>query len=88
LLDKTLGQLNGNKVLNKNKSDILHFWLTPDDNNNTVLIKGTAKGSKGVIPSGGQKPPISIAGDKLEWKNAQKILKKAKASLIIKRTIP
>jgi len=31
-----------------------------------VLSKGIAKASKGVIPNGGQEPPISIAGDKLE----------------------
>ena len=40
----------------------------PLDNNKIVLSRGIAKGSKGVIPCGGQIPPISIAGDKLEWK--------------------
>ena len=47
-----------------------------------------AKGFKGSIPNGGQEPPISIAGDKLEWKKAQNIEKKANASLTMKRTIP
>lgn len=41
-----------------------------------------------VIPKGGQVPPISIAGDKLEWKNAQNIDRKANNSLIINNTIP
>jgi hypothetical protein len=42
------------------------IWLSPLDNNNKVLIKGIANASKGVIPIGGQHPPISSAGDKLE----------------------
>jgi hypothetical protein len=42
------------------------LWQTPLDNNKKVLSKGIAKGSKGEIPKGGQIPPISIAGDKLE----------------------
>jgi hypothetical protein len=32
------------------------------------LIKGIAHAFKGVIPTGGQVEPISIAGDKLECK--------------------
>jgi hypothetical protein len=35
-------------------------------NNKKVFNRGIAKGSNGVIPIGGQLPPISIAGDKLE----------------------
>jgi len=62
--------------------------VAPDDNNKNVLSKGIAKGFKGVIPKGGQIPPISTAGDKLEWKNAQNTDKKANTSLMIKRTIP
>jgi hypothetical protein len=49
----------------KIKSDILHFRQTPDERSKKVLSKGIAKGFKGVIPIGGQIPPISIAGDKL-----------------------
>ena len=41
-----------------------------------------------MIPWGGQTPPISMAGDKLEWKKAQKILKKANTSLTINRITP
>lgn len=52
----------------------------PLDNNKKVLSNGIAKGSNGVIPKGGQVPPISIAGDKLEWKKAQNTDKKAKIS--------
>nr|YP_007374913.1 hypothetical protein Pra_mt0310 [Phlebia radiata]CCF07378.1 hypothetical protein Pra_mt0310 [Phlebia radiata] len=47
-----------------------------------------ANGSKAVIPWGGQIPPISTAGDKLEWKNAQNTLKKANTSLIINKIKP
>jgi len=31
-----------------------------------VFNKGTPQGSKGIISTGGQTEPISIAGDKLE----------------------
>ena len=60
----------------------------PLDNNKKVFNNGIAKGSKGVIPNGGQDPPISTAGDKLEWKKAQNIDKKANTSLTINNTIP
>jgi hypothetical protein len=49
------------------KEDLFHFWhLVPEDNNKIVFNNGIAKGSNGVIPCGGQTPPISIVGDKLE----------------------
>ena len=64
------------------------MWLTPLDSNKKVLSNGMANGSKAVIPWGGQTPPISIAGDKLEWKKAQNTLKKAKTSLIINKIKP
>ena len=56
-------------------------------NNKIVFNKGIANGSKGVIPNGGQVPPISTAGAKLEWKKAQNTDKKANISLIINNTI-
>ena len=59
----------------------------PEDNNKKVLSKGIAKGSKGVIPTGGQEPPISIVGLKLEWKKAQNTDKKANTSLTIKELL-
>jgi len=40
----------------------------PLDNRITVFNRGIAKGSKGVIPRGGQELPNSIVGAKLEWK--------------------
>lgn len=43
----------------------------PLDNNQIVFNNGIDKGSNGVIPIGGQDPPISIAGERLEWKKAQ-----------------
>ena len=60
-----------------------HVTNAPLDNNKKVFNSGIANGSKAVIPWGGHTPPISIAGDKLEWKKAQNTLKKAKTSLII-----
>lgn len=65
-----------------------HVIVAPLESNNKVLSKGILQGFKGSIPNGGHWPPSSIAGDKLEWKKAQNIERKAKASLIIKRTIP
>jgi hypothetical protein len=38
--------------------------------------------------TGGHTEPISIVGDKLEWKNAQKKAKKNITSETIKRIIP
>ena len=60
----------------------------PEDNNNKVFNNGIEKGSNGVIPIGGQLPPISIVGAKLEWKNAQNTLKKAKTSVSKKKANP
>ena len=60
----------------------------PLDNNKKVFSNGIAKGSNAEIPWGGQLEPISIAGDKLEWKKAQKTLKNAKTSLMINRIKP
>ena len=46
--------------------------VAPELNKTAVFNKGTEKGFKGSTPKGGQHTPISIAGDKLLWKNAQK----------------
>lgn len=48
---------------------------TPDVSKTTVFTKGKAKASSVSskrIPSGGQIPPIVIAGAKLAWKKLQK----------------
>ena len=56
------------------------LWQTvtvaPDVNKINVFNKGTSHGLNVSIPKGGHTPPISIDGDKLEWKNAQKNAKK------------
>ena len=62
--------------------------LTPDETKTIVLSKGTWKGLKVEIPKGGQRAPTSVLGAKLEWKKAQKNLKKKKISETIKRAIP
>lgn len=41
--------------------------VTPDANSTAVFSRGTSKGSRAVIPVGGQQPPNSGVGAKLEW---------------------
>jgi len=53
-----------------------HVTEAPDNSKINVFNKGTPQGSNGFILVGGHTDPISIAGDKLEWKNAQKKAKK------------
>jgi len=45
-----------------------HVTVAPDNSNMNVLSKGTPQGLKAFMLFGGQTDPISIAGDKLEWK--------------------
>jgi hypothetical protein len=48
---------------------------TPDVSKTTVLTRGKANASNvssNLIPSGGQIPPMVIAGAKLAWKKLQK----------------
>lgn len=40
---------------------------TPDASRTDVLRRGTSRGFKGVIPVGGQHPPNSGVGARLEW---------------------
>lgn len=44
-----------------------HVTVTPDASRTAVLRSGTSKGSRVVIPVGGQHPPSSGVGAKLEW---------------------
>jgi len=53
-----------------------------------VFSKGTSNALSGVIPTGGQTPPNSIAGDRAEWKNAQKNDANNAASLTINNITP
>ena len=41
--------------------------VTPDASRTAVLSRGTSKGSKGVMPEGGQQEPSSGVGARLEW---------------------
>lgn len=41
--------------------------VTPDASRTAVFSRGTSKGSRGVIPVGGQQPPSSGVGARLEW---------------------
>lgn len=66
----------------------LNVTVAPLDSSKRVLYKGILKGFNGSIPTGGHTFPNSIAGTNELWKKAQKIERKAKASLTMKRTIP
>lgn len=41
--------------------------VTPEARRTAVLSSGTSNGSNGVMPVGGQWPPSSGVGAKLEW---------------------
>ena len=65
-----------------------HVTLTPEDKRIAVFNKGTLKGFKGLISTGGQTIPISWTGDKLLWKKDQNQAIKNKTSLKINKIIP
>lgn len=44
-----------------------HVTVTPDASSTAVLRRGTSKGSNVMIPVGGQHPPSSGVGARLEW---------------------
>lgn len=60
----------------------------PEDNRIVVFNKGICKGLKGVIPWGGHSIPISMLGDKLLCKKAQKKETKKNTSDTINKIIP
>jgi len=62
--------------------------VTPEDNKITVFNKGNAQGLIVWIPNGGHTAPIQIDGETLEWKKAQKKLKKNMISETINKTKP
>lgn len=43
-----------------------HVIETPDARRTDVFRRGTSRGFKGIIPVGGQQPPRSWVGTKLE----------------------
>lgn len=65
-----------------------HVTVAPDESSITVFSKGIPHGSNGFILVGGHVAPISIAGERLEWKNAQKKAKKNITSETINSIIP
>jgi hypothetical protein len=65
-----------------------HVIVIPEDNKIIVFHKGSPQGSKVLMPIGGQIQPIPIDGDKLQWKNAQKKLKKNINSEAMNKHIP
>lgn len=62
--------------------------VIPEHNRIIVFNRGICIGLNVVIPIGGQNIPISIVGDNLLWKNAQKNDTKNNTSEIINRIIP
>lgn len=65
-----------------------HVTVAPELRSIAVFNKGTEKGFKAFIPIGGHITPISIEGDKLLWKKAQKKLKKNNTSETINNKKP
>jgi hypothetical protein len=65
-----------------------HVTLTPEDSNTTVFSKGTPKGLKAKMPTGGHWLPSSTFTASLLWKKAQKKLKKKKISETINKIMP
>lgn len=54
------------------RSPSIRLWwaqvtVTPEARRTAVFSRGTSNGSSVVIPVGGQQPPISGVGAKLEW---------------------
>src|SRR4051794_10774413 len=62
--------------------------LTPDESKIKVFKNGNSNGFKTSIPLGGQTQPIATAGERLEWKKAQKKPTKNIISETIKRITP
>lgn len=50
---------------------IIEWWaqvtVTPEARRTAVLRRGTSNGFNGLIPLGGQEPPSSGVGARLEW---------------------
>lgn len=65
-----------------------HEIEIPEEIRIVVFKRGISKGLKGEIFLGGHIEPISMFGDSLLWKKAQKKDRKKKISEIIKRIIP
>jgi len=65
-----------------------HVTVTPDDRRMIVFRSGMFIGLNGVIPHGGHVAAISIAGEILLWKNAQKNEEKNRTSDAMNRIIP
>jgi len=62
--------------------------VTPEDNKIMVFHKGKPQGSNETIPWGGQVHPMPMEGDNVQWKKAQKKLKKNIISEAINNPIP
>ena len=60
----------------------------PESNKINVFNDGISQGLNVRMPLGGHEAPISIEGETLLWKNAQKKAKKNKTSEIINKIIP
>jgi len=65
-----------------------HVTDAPLDKRIAVFNKGTSKGFKICIPTGGQTEPILISGAKALWKNPQKNEKKNITSDKMNNNIP
>lgn len=66
----------------------LHVMEIPDDNKIIVFSNGIPIGLNVKIPLGGHCIPISIVGDSLLWRNAQKNDLKNSTSEVMNKIIP
>lgn len=62
--------------------------VSPEEIRIMVLRSGILNGLKGEIPIGGHNCPISILGDRDEWKYAQKKDRKKNTSEVMNKIIP
>ena len=71
---------------------MIEWWhqvtVHPERSNINVFKRGICQGFKTFNPLGGHIEPISIEGDKLLWKKAQKKAKKNKISDTINKIVP
>ena len=65
-----------------------HVTVAPGNSDVNVFGKGTPHGLNVLILTGGQVEPISIAGDRLAWRNARKNAEENVTSGVVSEVVP
>jgi hypothetical protein len=65
-----------------------HVTVAPDESDIGVFNEGISQGLEGLMLVGGQIEPISIAGDRLEWRKAREEAAKDITSVVVDGIIP